>query len=151
MVKHIQTICRQEPTNLLSVFDHFVGLALKGLIELIIVIVIFGEVVNHDGDDFNLDFKWTFVYRVLISYSSLDLQKDLFKTKLAVWRNRYIKDFPITGNKTYIFCKILTCTQVTKTCSSVFFIYSKTSPLVLALTVVIHRPHTYTEFDYFPL
>ena len=32
MVKHIQTIRRQKPTNCLSVFDHFVGLALKGLI-----------------------------------------------------------------------------------------------------------------------
>ena len=31
MVKHIQTIRRQQPTNCLSVFDHFVGLALKGL------------------------------------------------------------------------------------------------------------------------
>ena len=32
MVKRTQTICRQEPTNCLSVFDHFVGLALKGVI-----------------------------------------------------------------------------------------------------------------------
>ena len=32
MVKHTQTIRRQEPTNYLSVFDHFVGLVLKGLI-----------------------------------------------------------------------------------------------------------------------
>ena len=31
MVKHIQTIHRLLPTNCLSVFDHFVGLALKGL------------------------------------------------------------------------------------------------------------------------
>ena len=31
MVKHTQTICRQQPTNCLSVFDQFVGLALKGL------------------------------------------------------------------------------------------------------------------------
>ena len=31
MVKHTQTILRQQPTNCLSVFDHFVGLALKGL------------------------------------------------------------------------------------------------------------------------
>ena len=31
MVKHTQTICRLLPTNCLSVFDHFVGLALKGL------------------------------------------------------------------------------------------------------------------------
>ena len=33
MVKHIQTIRRLLPTNCLSVFDHFVGLALKGLIS----------------------------------------------------------------------------------------------------------------------
>ena len=31
MVKHTQTIRRQQPTNYLSVFDHFVKLALKGL------------------------------------------------------------------------------------------------------------------------
>ena len=31
MVKHTQTIYRQHPTYCLSVFDHFVALALKGL------------------------------------------------------------------------------------------------------------------------
>ena len=31
MVKLTQTIRRQQPTNCLSLFDHFVGLALKGL------------------------------------------------------------------------------------------------------------------------
>ena len=31
MVKHTQTIRRLLPKNCLSVFDHFVGLALKGL------------------------------------------------------------------------------------------------------------------------
>ena len=31
MVKHTQTIRRILPTNCLSMFDHFVGLALKGL------------------------------------------------------------------------------------------------------------------------
>ena len=31
MVKHTQTFLRQQPTNSLSVFDHFVGLELKGL------------------------------------------------------------------------------------------------------------------------
>ena len=31
MIKHTKTIRRQQPTNYLSVFDHFVGLALKGL------------------------------------------------------------------------------------------------------------------------
>ena len=33
MVKHIQKICRQQLTNCLSVFDHFVGFELKGLIK----------------------------------------------------------------------------------------------------------------------
>ena len=32
MVKHTQTIRRQQPTKCLSVFDDFEGLALKGLI-----------------------------------------------------------------------------------------------------------------------
>ena len=32
MVKHTQTICQQNPATCLSVFDHFVRLALKGLI-----------------------------------------------------------------------------------------------------------------------
>ena len=31
MVKHTQAICRLLPTNCLNVFDHFVGLAFKGL------------------------------------------------------------------------------------------------------------------------
>ena len=31
MIKHTQTIRRLLPTNCLSVFDHFVGLAPKGL------------------------------------------------------------------------------------------------------------------------
>ena len=31
MAKHTQTICRLLPENYLNVFDHFVGLALKGL------------------------------------------------------------------------------------------------------------------------
>ena len=31
MFKHLQAIRRQEPTNYLSVFDHFVRLVLKGL------------------------------------------------------------------------------------------------------------------------
>ena len=31
MVKHIQAIRQQQLTNCLSLFDHFVGLALEGL------------------------------------------------------------------------------------------------------------------------
>ena len=33
MVEHTQTIRRKQPTNCLRVFDHFVGLSFKGLIE----------------------------------------------------------------------------------------------------------------------
>ena len=36
MVKHTQIICRLFPMNCLSVFDHFVGLVLKGLISFVI-------------------------------------------------------------------------------------------------------------------
>ena len=40
MVKHTQTIRRQKSTNCFSMFDHFVGLALKGLNH---GIILFGE------------------------------------------------------------------------------------------------------------
>ena len=42
MVKHNQTIHRLLPTNCLSVFDHFVGLALKGLNNSKV------NIVNHE-------------------------------------------------------------------------------------------------------
>ena len=35
MVQQTQTIRRQQPTSCLSVFDHFVGLALKRLNQLL--------------------------------------------------------------------------------------------------------------------
>ena len=34
MAKDTQTIRRQQPTNCFSVFKHFVGLALEGLVHL---------------------------------------------------------------------------------------------------------------------
>ena len=37
MVRHTQTMRRQQPTNCLSVFDHFVGLALKRLLCMILL------------------------------------------------------------------------------------------------------------------
>ena len=37
MVKHTQAIRRQRPTNCLSVFDHFVGLAFKGFKTLFLL------------------------------------------------------------------------------------------------------------------
>ena len=39
MVKQTQTIRRLLLTNCLSVFDHFVGLALKGLMDLLFQVV----------------------------------------------------------------------------------------------------------------
>ena len=39
MVKHTQTIRWQQPTSCLSVFDHFVKLALKGLTVLLKYII----------------------------------------------------------------------------------------------------------------
>ena len=33
MVKYTQTIRQQQPTNCLSIFEHFVGLALKGFMS----------------------------------------------------------------------------------------------------------------------
>ena len=49
MVKHIQTIRWQQPTNCLSMFEHFVGLALKELnkkICVIIIILILGKGID---------------------------------------------------------------------------------------------------------
>ena len=36
MIKHTETIRQQQPTNCLSVSDHFVGLALKGLNNILL-------------------------------------------------------------------------------------------------------------------
>ena len=43
MVKQTQTISRQQPTNCFSVFDHFVGLAFKGLISVLYGITPFSD------------------------------------------------------------------------------------------------------------
>ena len=47
MVKHTQTIRRQQPTNCLSVFDHFVGLALTGLSDPVLAIYIYDSSLIH--------------------------------------------------------------------------------------------------------
>ena len=48
MVKHTQTIRRQEPTNCLSVFDQFMGLALKGLKDVFSTLSnIYGVIFNE--------------------------------------------------------------------------------------------------------
>ena len=38
MVKDTQTICRQQPTNCVSVFGHFVELGLKGLTVILLLL-----------------------------------------------------------------------------------------------------------------
>ena len=48
MVRHTQTIRRQEPTNCLSVFDQFMGLALKGLKDVFSTLSnIYGVIFNE--------------------------------------------------------------------------------------------------------
>ena len=50
MIKKTQTIRRQQPTNCLKVFNHFVGLPLKGLMFLKMSIIIqytmFGSIID---------------------------------------------------------------------------------------------------------
>ena len=58
MVKHTQTIRRQKPANSLSVFDHFVGLALKVLNISLLLFTIFNILV--------LDFKYRSAYRKIM-------------------------------------------------------------------------------------
>ena len=48
MAQHTQTFRRQLPTNFLSLFDHFMGLALKGLITKVIIYeIIFFHISLH--------------------------------------------------------------------------------------------------------
>ena len=50
MVKHTQTIRGQQPTNCLSVFDHFVGLALKVLKTYLLLTKITSLCGSHKKD-----------------------------------------------------------------------------------------------------
>ena len=55
MVRNTQTIRRQQPTNYFSVFDNFVGLALKVLRQVIVIItriVIFFPFSKHSEISF---------------------------------------------------------------------------------------------------
>ena len=47
MVKHTQTIRRLLPMNCLSVFDHFVGLVLKGLMLTTRATLMYKDVVEN--------------------------------------------------------------------------------------------------------
>ena len=65
MVRHTQTICRQQPTNCLSVFDHFLGLALEGLKDHSLK----NYVGGHSGNRFELLF---FSFKSTANCSSMD-------------------------------------------------------------------------------
>ena len=60
MVKHTQTICRLLPTNCLSVFDHFVGLALKELSYLRRSCTI--AVTNRRTQYLTMSGQWSYIY-----------------------------------------------------------------------------------------
>ena len=46
MFKHTQTICQLFPTNCLSMFDHFVWFAFKGLMPIVNESFLFEELIN---------------------------------------------------------------------------------------------------------
>ena len=62
MVKHTQPIRWLLPKNCLSVFNHFVGLALKGLTKQI-----FGY--QSRGQDPTKHLQWSFLAKIVNSYS----------------------------------------------------------------------------------
>ena len=82
MVKHAQTICWQQPTNCVNVFDHFTGLVLKGL----------------NTPERNIDPQWGNEMDILIHFVSLK-QASLstlfsycgWKIPLDVMAERYIR------------------------------------------------------------
>ena len=63
MVKHTETICRQKLTNVLSLFDHFMELALKGLLKGIILIWLDSKITASS----KLVFLYNFFQRNLIN------------------------------------------------------------------------------------
>ena len=63
MVKHTETICRQKLANVLSLFDHFMGLALKGLLKGIILIWLDSKITASS----KLVFLYNFFQRNLIN------------------------------------------------------------------------------------
>ena len=53
MVRHTQTICRRQMTNCFSVFDHFVGLAFKELLLVIMVHILLAVNLNIFSEKWN--------------------------------------------------------------------------------------------------
>ena len=59
MVEHTQIIRRQQPTNCLSVFDHFMGLALKDLIHFSSVLYFYSSYKRFQWvQKYNPSLKW---------------------------------------------------------------------------------------------
>ena len=73
MVKHTQTIRRQNPTNCLSLFDHFVELMLKGLNDW----KIFRQIRNKLKQKIKEteETKKNFCKKILLSASSKEIWK----------------------------------------------------------------------------
>ena len=61
MIKHTQAIRRQQPTNCLKVFDHFVGLALKGLISMHITEALSNKFKSR-GQFESWNMEWSYVF-----------------------------------------------------------------------------------------
>ena len=57
MVKHTQTMCRQRSTNCLSMFDHFVGAALKGLMKILKYSIIAKLITKRHKTDVEITFS----------------------------------------------------------------------------------------------
>ena len=67
MVKHTQAILRRQPTNCLSVIDHFVGLVLKGLIisEHLVFVM---KIVVTDFVDLIILFKLRVIFFLMFCF-----------------------------------------------------------------------------------
>ena len=87
MVKHIQTICQQQPTICLSVFDYFAGLALKGLnswrVDILVTRLDFFSRSLYHFRDIVKSLEEGIMELVLINRSNKVLIRILFKSFLA--------------------------------------------------------------------
>ena len=66
MVKHNQTIRQQQPANCLSVFDHFVSLALKVLNSfcLKLLLYFYGQILQDKPFTNNEDEIFLYMYQI---------------------------------------------------------------------------------------
>ena len=76
MVKHTQTIRRLLPTNCLSVFDHFVGLALKVL----------DDIISGESMALNVSSALTH-FLLMFPFDPLQKHENLWSTKVITLQN----------------------------------------------------------------